>query len=205
MEEGTKQGMEDGMTMENAARRPRIRSKPMKSSAVRHYSLALVAGTFVGLIGTVFFFADTQYSWPVVSWRQRFERDITETGQVRLADLVSFHWEWIYLLETYEPDNPEDNALIFAKTNMLNAHSWKNNQNYWTVAYTRPGYAPLLIRMDRFKWRLRQFGYFRSADPNVKLRVVPPNSIEATWCPSRPGTCLALDDSRSENPTIPQR
>ena len=61
--------------------------------------VALIAGALMVFLGTFFCLLETRYSWSVISWQRKFEHDLTEKGEVRLADLVNFQWERIYIID----------------------------------------------------------------------------------------------------------
>jgi hypothetical protein len=167
--------------------------------------IALITGTFAVLFGFVFFGLETRYSLPMILWHHRFEHALSENGQVNLGALVDFKWDRIYFMGAYDPEHPEDYNRLFSIRSPFDPFWWQNYQRYWTIAYTRPGLPSFLIRMDSAEWVRRRGGRFWSEDSNVKLRVVAPGTVEATWCPSFAGVgrCLAVDDVNAKIPTEP--
>jgi hypothetical protein len=179
-------------------------ARPVKAFGSELTWIAFIAGALVGLLGTVFCLLETRYSWSVISWQRKFKHDLTEKGEVRLADLVNFQWERIYIIDPYEQMFPDDNAHIFPKTSSLDPFWWKNIPDYWTIAYTRPNRPPFLIKIETKEWGTSNWKHHMSSDHNAKLRLITPKTIEATWCSSLIARCLALDDIRSKVPTEPR-
>jgi hypothetical protein len=178
-------------------------ARPVKAFGSELTWIAFMAGALVVLVGTVFCLLETRYSWSVISWHRKFNHDLAEKGEVRLADLVSFQWERVYFWGPYERLRPDDSALVFAKTSALDPFWWEDLQNNWTIAYTRPGLPPFLIKMDWKEWAPSNRMNLWSADQNARLRLITPHTIEATWCSSLAVRCLALDDIRSKVPIEP--
>jgi hypothetical protein len=164
--------------------------------------LPLIAGIGVG----IFFFAETDFSLAKISWYRHFERDLQEKGEIKLGELVSFEWDKIYLIESYDTLGTEREAELFPQQNLFDPFWWRYNNRYWTIAYQRPAKPPFLIRIAIGEWYLRNMTNGLTTDPNAKLRRVPQNTIESTYCSSRlrPDRCLGLIDSRSSIPTIPR-
>jgi len=161
--------------------------------------LSMMAGAATG----VFLFSETRFSLANMSWHYRFEKALREKGEIELNGLVSFKWDKIYLLEAYDNLNTEKEAQLFPARSWLDPLWWNNMQRYWTIAYQRPNKPPFLIRMNTTDWYLRNMTNDVTTDLHAKLRLVPPNTTESTYCPIRRSRCLSLDDSRSRIPSAP--
>lgn len=177
----------------------RIRGRNRGGAVLLLLALFIIVGLAVGL----FFFAETDLSLSKISWRHRFEHDLKEKGEVRLGELVTFNWNKIYFIESYSPLNSQQEAELFPRENLLDPFWWSYDRRYWTIAYQRPGRAPFLIRVRNDELYLRKRTNLSTTDPEAKLRLVPPNTIETTYCTRRRGLCLGLDDFRSKIPTTP--
>jgi hypothetical protein len=179
----------------------------MQSSKIsRSKVFSLIALLFLVIVAAIiFFFDETEFSLAKISWRHRFERALQDKGEVKLSELVDFKWNKIYLIRSYDFLNIQQEAELFPQENSLDPFWWYHDDRYWTIAYQRPGRPPFLIRIRVNEWYPRNRTNFWTTDPDAKLRRVPTNTIETTYCPSRrdPNRCLALDDARSSAPTVP--
>jgi len=177
-----------------------IPSAPMrKLTTFKLVILSMMAGVAAG----IFFFSETRFSLANMSWHYRFDKALQEIGEVKLGALVNFKWDKIYLLEAYDNLNTEKEAQLFPARSRLDPLWWSDMQRYWTIAYQRPSKPPFLIRMNTADWYLRNLTNDVTTDLNAKLRLVPPNTIESTYCPIQRSRCLSLDDSRSKAPSTP--
>jgi hypothetical protein len=165
----------------------------------------IILPALVGAALGIFLFSETTYSLSHVLWHYRFKGELLGHGEVRLGSLVNFAWDKIYFLESYDPLTPEQQKQLFPKINSLEFTWWGDNQNYWTIAYQRPGRAPFLVRLSSKDWDLRRLTHLWTNDQGAKLRLVQPNTVEATYCARPYSHCLALDDSNSTAPTKPYR
>jgi hypothetical protein len=167
--------------------------------------MALMAGTIAVLFGFIFFCLETRYSLSMILWRYRFERALEQNGQVNLGELVDFKWDRVYIMGAYDPEHPEDYKKLFAIRSRFDPFWWQNFQRYWTIAYTRPGLPSFLVRMDITEWIRSRRTVLWSEDKGVKLRLIAPGTVEATWCPvfTHVGRCLAVDGAGIASPTEP--
>src|SRR5205085_3424461 len=105
-----------------------------------------------------------------------------EKGEVTLGELVSFKWDKIYLIRSYDSLNSQQQAELFPQRDLLNSFSLEDNNFYWTIAYQRPGKPPFMIKVRVDKWHLRNRTNLWTTDPTAKLRRVPPDTLESTYC-----------------------
>jgi hypothetical protein len=156
----------------------------------------------IGIAVGVFLFTETSFSWAMMSWHHRFERALQEKNEVRLGELVNFQWDRIYLLLPYSYLTQEQEAQLFP-TSSWDFWWWQVNEGYWTIAYQRPARQPFLVRMSIKEWNLRKLTNQWTTDRDAKLRLVPSNTIEFSYCHPYLGRCLALVDARSQPITTP--
>jgi hypothetical protein len=181
------------------------RSKKMsRSKLLMFVILSSLTGAAVGIFaGVGFVFSESNFSPATVYWNYRFQRALGERGEARLGDLVSFEWDMIYFLEPYDLLDTEREAELFPTVSRLGSFSWRGDVRFWTIAYQRPGRSPFLIKLRKNEWNLRGLTNRASTDPDAKLRLVPSNTIEATYCTRPQARCLTLFDSRSKFPIEP--
>jgi hypothetical protein len=155
--------------------------------------LSLVSGCITGLVLMLLYLLSLSSS--DVRWSRKFEQALTERGEIKPAELVTFKWNRIYFLQNDgEVINDDQNQLL----------SREYTQNYWTIAYTRDGQTPFFVNVDSWKWAL---GWHRlwTKDPNARLTLSPPGSAESTWCTNLMKHCLTLSDTESPGPVRPNR
>jgi hypothetical protein len=171
---------------------------------MRNLLKLIIVGVPTAAVAGIFFFTDAPFSLAKMTWHHRFERDLREKGEVQLGALVDFQWDKIYLLQPYSTLNTEQEVQLFPTGgSLLDPFWWENMQRYWTIAYQRPGRYPFLVRIFTGNWYLKNITNLWTTDPNARLRLVQPNTIEATYCPRGTSHCLALVDSRTIPPTRP--
>jgi hypothetical protein len=148
-------------------------------------------------------FSEAEFLLAKISWHRKFEQELLRNGEVRLADLVNFKWDMIYLLESYSTLDTEQEAKLFPATSWSDPFCWRGDVRYWTIAYQRPGTSPFLIKFQKNVWSLRGLTNGATTDPDATLKVVPADTVESTYCTRPHARCLALVDSRSKTPTGP--
>lgn len=151
----------------------------------------------LGAATAIFFFWETRFSLPVLFWHWKFERELNDKGSVKLADLVNFKFEKVYFLEPYDYLTAAQEDELFPAESWLDLFWWEYRNQYWTIAYKRPGKPPFLIKMSAYEWHLRRYKNFISSDPDVRLRAVQPDTIESTYCTWRRSRCVAVDDEKN--------
>jgi hypothetical protein len=185
--------------------------KCLAGATMRRFAFSKLKFTHVLMLGLaalaawIFFFGETSFSRSQLSWQSRFERELETNGEVSLGALVSFEWDKIYLLQTYDLLNTEQERYLFPVPDWSYRFSfwWEHSSPFWTIAYQRPGRSPFLVRMRMGNWYLRNETNLATTDPNAKLKLVPRDTIEATYCVRPRSRCLALVDSQSPTPTEP--
>src|SRR5262249_13248568 len=110
--------------------------------------------------------------------------------------LVRFKWNRIYFLQAYDQLFDDDQKQLFSIKGSRDLFWWRNNQHYWTIAYTRDGQAPFFVKINDWKWQL---GWSRlwTTDPNATLKLAQPGAAESTWCSTVAGHCLTFSDKQS--------
>jgi hypothetical protein len=173
-------------------------------SFVKKHAVALaLVSSFVLAPAAVFWFTDIPVlSRAHIAWMDRFERDITESEEVSLGDLVTFEWEKIYLIQTYDPLDTSRREKLFP-TGYKFLFWWEHRRPYWTIAYQRPHRTPFLVRMEANRWYLRNMTNLWTTDRLAKLTLVKPNTVESTYCGGERSGCLALLHERSPTPAKP--
>jgi hypothetical protein len=143
-------------------------------------------------LGSVAFWCDCCAA--AESWQSRFEAAMTKDGKVRLADLVDFDWDAVYLLESYDLDQPMSER-IFGSAN-AGGYWWDGMQRYWTIIYHRPSHEPLIIRMSISDWYLTRTSRRGTREKSVSLRVIAPGDPKWPDCPKDPslGKCVAVEE-----------
>jgi hypothetical protein len=119
--------------------------------------------------------SEAEFLLAKIWWHRKFEQELLRNGEVRLADLVNFKWDMIYLLESYSTLDTEQEAKLFPATSWSDPFCWRGDVRYWTIAYQRPGTSPFLIKFQK--------------------KRVEPEGIDK-WCHHRPGRQIEGGASR---------
>jgi hypothetical protein len=160
--------------------------------------LIAIAGIGCAAGGVLALYYLSTDSFGSAGWHQRFEEAMRRDGEVRLADLVSFEWDAIFLVGSYDLT-----ASLARRREILGSEQtlwWEDSQSDWTIVYRRPGTLPFIVRMRADDWHFRALSYLSTSEPTAKLRLIDQGSLDAERCPrrNRGSRCLFLEDSRPQ-------
>ncbi len=147
---------------------------------------ALLVGAVLGLALAVYWISLD--NWSASAWRDRFEKSISEKGEVKLADLVEFEWDKIFVLRPYD-------LTLSMKIEIFGSDKdlwWTNDQRFWTVIYRRPMRSPFVIRMCYLDWFLHRRSGRWSSDTTARFELIMPYSTEYEGCNPNLKRCVLL-------------
>jgi hypothetical protein len=91
----------------------------------RFSKIIIVSSGIVVTAILIVLFSEAEFSLAKISWHRKFEQELLRSGEVRLADLVNFKWDMIYLLESYSTLDTEQEAKLFPAISWSDFFCWR--------------------------------------------------------------------------------